>query len=200
MTSKNNSQIIKDIGRSVERKNKESAQLRVPTVFLGITICAFASFEALFVSSICTPAFAEGHCHVHWDKLGLSPAQSQRIQEIEEAWQKQYSETAPAIADEQQRLSKKLGEHCDQLEIISLHNSIDRKQIQLRQLAMMTFLKKRAVLNDSQQRSLEVMMNSEIAKRQAELNPGSSQSEMPSGFQDLLTRVRNVFPTAADRQ
>ena len=99
------------------------------------------------------PSLADGHCHVHWDKLGLSAGQSQQIQQIEEGWQKQYSETAPLIADEQQRLSKKLGEHCDQLEIISLHNSIDRKQMQLRQLAMMTFLKKRAVLNDSQQRS-----------------------------------------------
>jgi len=145
------------------------------------------------------PSLADSHCHIHWEKLGLSPSQSQQVQQIEEVWQKQYAETAPAIADEQQRLSKKLGEHCDQLEIISLHNSIDRKQIQLRQLAMMTFLKKRAILNDSQQRSLEVMMNNEIAKRQAELNPGSSQSEVPSGFQDLLMRVRNVFPTAADR-
>jgi hypothetical protein len=159
-----------------------------------------ASYGAsLAVLLTIVPALADGHCHIHWDRLGLSSAQSQQIQQIEEGWQKQYAETAPAIADEQQRLTKKLGEHCDQLEIISLHNSIDRKQMQLRQMAMMTFLKKRAVLNDNQQRSLEVMMNVEIAKRQQELNPGAGQAEVPNGVQDLLTRVRQAFPTAADR-
>ena len=65
---------------------------------------------------------------------------------------------------------------------------------------MMTFLKKRAVLNDSQQRSLEVMMNTEIAKRQQETSPGGTQTEVPTGVQDLLQRVHNAFPTAADRQ
>ncbi len=150
--------------------------------------------------SLSTPAFADSHCHIHWEKLGLSPAQQQQISQIEEGWKKQYEETAPTIADEQQRLSKKLGEHCDQLEIIQLHNSIDRKQMQLRQLAMLTFLKKRAVLNENQQRSLEVMMNTEIAKRQQEVSPGGAQTEVPSGVQDLLMRVHNAFPQATDRQ
>lgn len=153
------------------------------------------------MSGLCSPVpvFADSHCHIHWEKLGLSPSQQQQISQIEEGWKKQYEETAPTIADEQQRLSKKLGEHCDQLEIIQLHNSIDRKQMQLRQLAMLTFLKKRAVLTDSQQRSLEVMMNNEIAKRQQEVSPGGAQNEVPSGVQDLLMRVHNAFPSAADR-
>jgi Spy/CpxP family protein refolding chaperone len=159
-----------------------------------------ASFLSSMSSFCVVPAFADSHCHIHWDKLGLSASQQQQIQQIEEGWKKQYQETAPTIADEQQRLSKKLGEHCDQLEIIQLHNSIDRKQMQLRQLAMLTFLKKRAVLTDSQQRSLEVMMNTEIAKRQQEVSPGGAQTEVPSGVQDLLTRVRDAFPTAPDRQ
>ena len=162
-------------------------------------VIAASCGSSLAVLLVLTPALAEGHCHVHWEKLGLSPSQSQQIQQIEEGWQKQYSETAPLIADEQQRLSKKLGEHCDQLEIISLHNSIDRKQMQLRQMAMMTFLKKRAVLSDNQQRSLEVMMNAEILKRQQEMNPGVGQSDGTNGVQDLLSRVRGAFPTAPDR-
>lgn len=155
--------------------------------------------SALGMLLFAIPAFADGHCHIHWEKLGLSADQMSKIQQIEESWQKQYAETAPAIADEQQRLTKKLGEHCDQLEIISLHNDIDRRQMELRQRAMMTFLKKRAILNESQQRSLETMLNVEIAKRQQELNPGATHGEVPNGVQDLLQRVHDAFPTAPDR-
>ncbi|HEY9755727.1 MAG TPA: hypothetical protein V6C97_11235 [Oculatellaceae cyanobacterium] len=162
-------------------------------------VIAASTGSGLAVLAVTVPVFADGHCHVHWDKLNLSPQQSQQIQQIEDGWLKTYSETAPMIADEQQRLRKKIGEHCDQLEIIQLHNAIDRQQMQLRQTAMMTFLKKRAVLNDNQQRSLEVMMNAEINRRQQELNPGSGQSEVPNGVQDLLERVHNAFPKAADR-
>jgi Spy/CpxP family protein refolding chaperone len=163
-------------------------------------VIAASTGAGLAVLALTAPVCADGqHCHVHWEKLNLTPQQSQQIQQIEQGWEKTYSETAPLIADEQQRLSKKLGEHCDQLEIIQLHNSIDRKQMQLRQTAMMTFLKKRAVLNDNQQRSLEVMMNTEIDRRRAELNPGAGQNEVPNGVQDLLERVHNAFPKASDR-
>ena len=146
------------------------------------------------------PAFADASkCRIRWDKLNLTPSQSQQIEQIETQWQHDFTEIKPTIIEEQQKLTKKLGEHCDQLEVISLQESIQRKQNQLRQIAMMTFLKKRSVLNESQQHNLESMMNQEIIARQREKNPSSQQNIVPDGVQDLLQRVNSVFPVNSER-
>jgi Spy/CpxP family protein refolding chaperone len=145
-------------------------------------------------SSIALPAFADGKCPIDWNKLNLTPGQKQQIDQIEAQWQRELMEIKPAIVDDQHKLTKKLGEHCDQLEVIALQESIQRKQNQLRQLAMMTVLKKKLVLNENQQRNMEAMLNTAIAARQRELNPGSEQRVMPDQVQDLIQRVRNVFP------
>jgi hypothetical protein len=151
----------------------------------------------MFVS---LPALADGnHCKIHWEKLNLSPQQSQQIQALEQQWKHTYDELAPVIADEQQLLTKKLGQHCDQLEIITLHNSIDTKQRQLRNMAMMTVLKKKAVLNEDQRRSLEDMWHQEIVKHQQENNQ-LPKDGTPEGIQDLWNRANHVIPAGGGDQ
>ncbi len=145
-------------------------------------------------SGIVLPAIADGKCPIDWSKLNLTASQKQQIDQIEAQWQHELMEIKPAIVEDQHKLTKKLGEHCDQLEVIALQESIQRKQNQLRQLAMMTVLKKKLVLNEIQQRNMESMLNTAIAARQRELNPGSEQRVVPDGVQDLIQRVRNVFP------
>jgi hypothetical protein len=167
---------------------------------LTIRIAKAANVCSAVMALSYLPAFADAtKCHIRWDKLNLSPSQSQQIAQIETQWQHDFTEIKPTIIEEQQKLTKKLGEHCDQLEVISLQESIQRKQNQLRQIAMMTFLKKRSVLNESQQHNLEAMMNQEIISRQRERNPGSQQNIVPDGVQDLLQRVNGVFPVNSDR-
>ncbi len=159
-----------------------------------------AKFCTAVLMITCVPALADGsRCPIDWSKLNLTPQQSQQIDQIEAQWQHEMMELKPAIVEDQQKLTKKLGEQCDQLEVIALQESIQRKQNQLRQIAMMTFLKKRQVLNQNQQRNLEEMMNRAIINRQRELNPGAEQNVVPTGVQDLIQRVRNVFPVNQER-
>src|SRR5277367_2442799 len=140
------------------------------------------------------PALADGgHCKFHWERLNLNAQQTQQIQALEQQWEHTHDELAPAIADEQQLMMKKLGQHCDQLEIISLHNSIDTKQRQLRSAAFMTLLKKKAVLNEDQRRSFEDMWHAEIVKRQQENNQ-VPRDGTPDGIQDLWNRANHVIP------
>jgi predicted component of type VI protein secretion system len=58
----------------------------------------------------------------------------------------------------------------------------------------MTVLKKKLVLNEIQQRNMEAMLNTAIAAKQREQNPGAEQRVVHDGVQDLIQRVRNVFP------
>ena len=165
-------------------------------VFLKIRLAAKMCGVVLIMQgcNCALPAVADGKCPIDWSKLNLTPAQKQQIDQIEAQWQHELMEIKPAIVEDQQKLTKKLGENCDQLEVIALQESIQRKQNQLRQVAMMTVLKKKLVLNEIQKRNMEAMMNQAILARQREMNPGSETRVMPDGVQDLIQRVRNVFP------
>ncbi|HEY9676562.1 MAG TPA: hypothetical protein V6C76_01070 [Drouetiella sp.] len=145
----------------------------------------------------CSAAMAEDHCSIDWTKLRLSPTQQTQISTLETDWNKQYAEIKPAIVTEQQHLSKLLADHnADPVEIMSVQQNVARKKESLNQLAMANYLKKRAVLNESQQYNLEVMMKNAVVMRQRQNNPGSQTEVMPDQTQNLIQRVRNIWPTA----
>jgi hypothetical protein len=143
------------------------------------------------------PAFADGdHC-VDWSKLNLSSSQKTQIETLEGQWNKEYNELKPAIQEEQHHLSKLLADHTsDPVEIMSAQQSIARKKEQLNGLATANYLKKRAVLNDNQQYSLELMVRNAVALRQRANNPGGQTEVMPDHIQNLMQRVRNIWPSS----
>lgn len=145
----------------------------------------------------CGAVFAEDHCSIDWTKLNLTAAQQQQIGALEADWNKQYSEIRPVIQEEQRHLSKLLADHnSDPVEIMSVQQNLTRKKESLNQLATANYLKKRSVLTESQQFSLEIMVKNAVAVRQRMNNPGGQTEVMPDRVQSLIERVRNIWPTA----
>jgi hypothetical protein len=156
-----------------------------------------AFFSAVLISQSNLSAFADGdHC-VDWSKLNLSPSQKTQIESLESQWNKDYNEIKPIILDEQHHLTKLLADHTsDPVEIMSVQQSIARKKEQLNGMATANFLKKRAVLNDNQQYSLELMVRNAVALRQRAMSPGGQTEVMPDHIQSLMQRVRNIWPSS----
>jgi Spy/CpxP family protein refolding chaperone len=145
----------------------------------------------------CSAAFADDHCNIDWTKLNLTPVQQQQISALESDWNKQYAEIRPGILEEQRHLSKLLGDHtADPVEIMSVQQNLTRKKESLNQLATANYLKKRSVLTESQQFSLEIMVKNAVSMRQRMNNPGGQTEVMPDRVQSLIERVRNIWPTA----
>lgn len=161
-----------------------------------------ATYAFLLILGLSAAAWAgERHCSIDWTRLNLTAAQKQQIEQVEAQWQKEYSDIEPALLEEREKLRRMLSEHeCDPIEVMRTQDSIMRKDSQLKQAAMRTYLKKRQVLNENQQHNLEEMVSQQFAMRQRELNPGSEMKVVPDHIQDLLQRVRDVWPNAADRQ
>ncbi|HEY9715271.1 MAG TPA: hypothetical protein V6C72_17500, partial [Chroococcales cyanobacterium] len=111
-----------------------------------------------------------------------------------------YNELKPAIIDDQSRLQRLLADHnSDPVEIMALQQTIARKKEQLNGIATANYLKKRQVLNDNQQASLELMVRQAVVQRQHSANPGSQTEVMPDRVQDLIQRVRNIWPVQQER-
>lgn len=101
----------------------------------------------------------------------------------------------PAIVEDQRRLTRLLSDpKSDPLEIMALQQAIARKKEQLRSVATANYLRKRQVLNEDQQRSLEDMIRQVLATRQRTLNGPSQSDVMSDRIQNLFERVRNVWP------
>jgi Spy/CpxP family protein refolding chaperone len=157
---------------------------------------ALAIFFALFVNTfVLIPVFCQDeHMIVDWSKIALNAQQSQQVKELDEQWRRDYGQLKPAIADDQRKISKLLGEHdSDQVEIMSVQASLARKREQLSALAMANYLKKRQVLNESQKRTLENMMRQAIAEHEQSLAVGSEAEPGPDHIQGLMQRVRNAW-------
>jgi hypothetical protein len=135
-----------------------------------------------------------------WTKLNLSDDQSKQVQEIEAAWDQKYHELMPSLLDDQHKLSKLLGDHnSDPVEIMTLQTSIARKREQLNAVALATYLKKKAVLDDNQKHLLELMTKRAIAERHKNDASASADEELPDHIQDLMQRVRNIWPVQGER-
>lgn len=168
--------------RYMSRSKKQKLRLTFLTCSLGIT---------------CGAVYAEEHCSIDWSKLNLSPVQQQQVSALESDWNKQYAEMQPAIQEERRHLSKLLADHnSDPVEIMSVQQNLARKKESLNQLATANYLKKRSVLNESQQYSLEIMVKNAVSLRQRMNNPGGQTEVMPDRVQSLIERVRNIWPTA----
>src|SRR5271169_3361288 len=111
---------------------------------------------------------------INWQRLNLSPQQSQQIQVLEAQWSHDYMEIQPSIIEEQHKLTRLLSDpKSDPLEIMALQQSIARKKEQLRAAATANYLRKRQLLNDGQQHGLEDMIHQAVAERQRANNPGA---------------------------
>ena len=155
------------------------------------------TFLSISMGISCGAAYAEDHCSIDWTKLNLTPAQQQQITALEADWNKQYAEIRPVIIEEQRHLSKLLADHnSDPVEIMSVQQTVARKKESLNQLATANYLKKRQVLTESQQFSLEIMVKNAVSVRQRMNNPGGGTEVMPDRVQSLIERVRNIWPTA----
>lgn len=134
---------------------------------------------------------------INWQRLNLTPQQSQQIQLLEAQWNHDYMEIQPAIIEEQHKLTRLLSDpKSDPLEIIALQQSIARKKEHLRAAATTNYLRKRQLLSDGQQHGLEDMIHQAVAERQRTANPGSQTDVMPDHIQNLIQRVRNIWTTA----
>jgi hypothetical protein len=135
-----------------------------------------------------------------WTKLGLNEEQNKQVQEIEAGWDQKYRELMPSLVDDQQRLSKLLEDHnSDPVEIMTLQASVARKREQLNALALATYLKKKALLDDNQKHVLELMTKRAIAERHRTDATSSTTEEMPDHIQGLMQRVRNIWPVQGER-
>ena len=141
-----------------------------------------------------------GSC-VDWGKLNLSPAQTAQIQSLESDWTKTYNDMRPGIQDDQQKLTKMLADHnSDPVEVMALQQQIARKKAQLNGLATANYLKKRQVLNESQQYSLEQQIKEVVRRRQNQLYPGTqTDAVVTDHIQNLMNRVRNIWPVQSER-
>jgi Spy/CpxP family protein refolding chaperone len=143
-------------------------------------------------------AVGEEHTAVDWNKLGLSEDQNKQIQELETDWEKHYAELKTTINEEQKRLVKLLGIHSsDPVEIMALQSSIARKREQLSAIAVATYLKKREVLTDNQQHTLELMMKQAFQQNHSS-GYGTETEVMPDHIQGLMQRVRKIWPVQGE--
>ena len=155
---------------------------------------------SLALAAGCTlPASAdELRMGINWQRLNLTPQQSQQIQCLEAQWNHDYMEIQPAIIEEQHKLTRLLSDpKSDPLEIMALQQSIARKKEQLRAAATANYLRKRQLLNDGQQHGLEDMIHQAVAERQRVSSPGAQTEVMPDHIQYLIQRVRNIWNRGA---
>lgn len=155
----------------------------VLTVFLAVGVSA------------ASPAMAdELRMGINWQRLNLTPQQSQQIQALEAQWNHDYMEVQPSILEDQHKLTRLLSDpKSDPLEIMALQQAIARKKEQLRAAATANYLRKRQLLNEGQQHGLEDMIHQAVADRQRAASPGAQTDVMPDHIQYLIQRVRSIW-------
>ena len=158
-------------------------------------------------TGICAPVYADDdhvpvkqHCSVDWGRLNLNPQQTSQIQTLEQDWAHKYNDLHPVIVEDQQKLQKMLADHSsDPVEVMSLQQTIARKREQLNGMATANYLKKRQLLNETQQFTLEQMIKDAVRKKQSAMFPGSGGDIAGDRIQNLMNRVRNIWPAQSSR-
>lgn len=129
------------------------------------------------------------HKCVEWKKLNLKPQQAQQINQLESEWHTKYATTAPKIADLQKKLERLLSNaKSDPLEIMSTQQTIARLKDQLRNEATTNYLRKRALLNETQQHQLEGMLQQMVVERQR--GSAASQAEQTPGIVNIVNKIK----------
>ncbi|HEY9787670.1 MAG TPA: hypothetical protein V6D17_19940 [Candidatus Obscuribacterales bacterium] len=138
-------------------------------------------------------------CRIEWSKLNLTAQQSQQIDQLDQQWQQDFRSLKPLIDEAQRKKQRLLESHnADPLEIMRLQASIDQWKQQLNQAATANYLKKRQILNESQQHQLEQMLREKFEAKQRELHPGINTEPLPSRMQGLIQRVKNIWAPASN--
>jgi Spy/CpxP family protein refolding chaperone len=162
---------------------------------IRVTLAQFV-FAVAFTIATAHPGFAQGgaRCSIDWGKLNLNADQQGQIHNLESQWNKDYMQLQPIIVDEQRKLQQELSEsRPDPLEVMALQQSIARKQEQLRAQACANYLRKRQILNETQQRQLENMIHQVLAERKRMNNYGGGQDDAGDGIQHLWRRVQTIW-------
>jgi len=161
----------------------------------ALTLAAGCALEISFPPESMAQESQPASCNLDWTKLNLSAQQSSQIQSLEQQWYKDFNDLSPQIRDDQSKLQKLLSEHnADPIQVMALQQSIARRREQLSNAAMQNYLNKRKVLDEKQQKQLEDMMRVLITNRKQQMNPGSQTEVMPDKIQNLMRRVRDIFP------
>ncbi|PWT94881.1 MAG: hypothetical protein C5B53_12215 [Candidatus Melainabacteria bacterium] len=169
---------------------------------LSLIRSGWSSLLFLVISCLSvSPGFCqEERLAVDWSKLNLTAQQSKKIEELEQQWRHDYAQLKPAISEDQAKIGKLLGEHdSDPVEIMSVQASLARKREQLSALAMSNYLKKREILSENQQRTLEIMMRQAIAEHEQNCVGGAMTQGGPDHIQGLMQRVRNAWTGQGER-
>ncbi len=139
------------------------------------------------------PAFAQQEtiqykC-VEWKKLNLNGQQTQQVSILDAEWHTKYMHMQPQIADLQKKLEQLLpNPKSDPLEIMSTQQTIARYKETLRNEATTNYLRKRALLNDTQQRQLEGMVQQMVMERQRANSP--VQTEQSPGIMNIVDKIK----------
>ena len=139
-------------------------------------------------------------CSIDWNKLNLTSSQSSQIQQLEQSWYKDSGDIIPQIREDQTKLQRAIADHnADSITVMALQQSVARKREQLNSLAMQSFLnKKKCPRQRSEESSLEDMFRQAVQNRKSQLNPGSQTEVMPDKIQNLMQRVRSIWPDNSD--
>ena len=168
---------------------------------LFLQLAALIASLSLFSAASPVAAYAPTDRPIcDWTKLNLNEDQNKQIQEIEAGWNQKYRELMPSLSEDQQRLSKLLEDHnSDPVEIMTVQTSVARKREQLNEIALATYLRKKALLDENQKHVLELMTKRAIAERHRSDATASVNEEMPDHIQGLMQRVRNIWPVQGER-
>lgn len=156
----------------------------------------FLSLALLLIVSVGqNSAYAqEERLALDWSKLDLNPQQSKQIQELDGEWQHEYEQIKPSLIEDQKQLARLLTtHHSDGVEIMTVQSSVSQKQDKLAALAIASYLKKRQVLNENQQHTVETMMRQAIDQHEHNASSGNLTELVPGHLQGLMQRVRNTW-------
>ncbi|MBK9203329.1 MAG: hypothetical protein IPL73_13035 [Candidatus Obscuribacter sp.] len=158
------------------------------------------SVELLMARACMAQDAASGSCCVDWTKLDLSPQQKSQIDSLEGQWLKDFGDIAPQIREEQLKLQKLLSEHNpDSMQIVQLQQSIARRKEQLNLVAMQNYISKKKLLSEKQQTMYERMIQNSVQRRKAQLNPNSQTEVVPDKIQELMQKIKDVFPVSDNK-
>jgi hypothetical protein len=132
--------------------------------------------------------------------LTLSPQQKSQIDSLEGQWLKDFGDIAPQIREEQLKLQKLLSEHNpDSMQIVQLQQSIARRKEQLNLVAMQNYISKKKLLSEKQQTQYERMIQNSVQRRKQQLNPNSQTEVVPDKIQELMQKIKDVFPVSDNK-
>lgn len=134
-----------------------------------------------------------GACNINYTKLNLSQDQKVKIQQYDQEWFEEYQKTQPELQGLQEKFKKLLASpQADGTEIIIVQQQIDAKKSKLRSKATQVLIKKRQLLDGTQNKTLDGMIAEEILKRRQ--NNKGIDSRQPVRWQKLLNNFTNIFP------